>query len=219
MTSLPLTGLWFGIVLGLRHALEPDHLTAIATILTETGSVRRTLRVGVAWGVGHCLSIVAVVLALTLLQRRMPARLEDVFELFVALMLLSLGARSLRRAYLGPVANHDCAGAPAHVHSRHGAFATRSLVMGLVHGLAGSGLLTAMVAAQFPGVTSRLIFVALFGAGATIGMALLSGLLGGPLARAGRRPAVARALAAGAGALSSVFGFVWGIPVLLKLLR
>jgi hypothetical protein len=219
MSSLPLTGLLFGIVLGLRHALEPDHLTAIATILTETGSVRRTMQVGVAWGIGHCASILAVVLVLTVLRTHMPARLEELFELFVAIMLLLLGARSLRRAFLGGVQDHACSSAPPHVHLGHGAFAIRSLVMGLVHGLAGSGLLTAMVSARFPGVPSRLIFVALFGVGATVGMAVLSGLLGGPLARAGRKPRVAQWMAAGAGALSTVFGFVWGVPVLLKLLR
>ena len=107
MSTLPLTGVFFGLVLGLRHALEPDHLSAIATILTETGSVRRTMQVGIAWGVGHCASILLVASILTILQVHMPARLEALFELLVAVMLLVLGARSLRRAFLGALAAHD----------------------------------------------------------------------------------------------------------------
>ena len=206
--------LWFGLVLGLRHALEPDHLTVIATILAETGSLRRMLRVGIAWGVGHCASILGVALILGALQARMPPRLESLFELAVIVMLLGLGARSLVRAWRG-------AATPAATLSSlqvgRWAFTRRGLTMGLVHGLAGSGLLTAMVTARFPGVAARLVFVLLFGLGATLGMALLSGLVGAPLARAARAPASARAVTAVAGLLSLALGLWWSLPLVRAL--
>src|SRR5581483_5236658 len=97
MSSLTLTGLAFGLVLGLRHAIEPDHLAVIATILTETRSLRRMARVGVVWGVGHGSSLLAVTFVLAALRVKLSTRVDDAFELLVALMLLGFGGRASPR--------------------------------------------------------------------------------------------------------------------------
>jgi hypothetical protein len=122
-------------------------------------------------------------------------------------MLVVLGIRAVAGAFGGP--------APPRVHDHlQPRLATRSLFIGLVHGLAGSGALTTLVLAELPSTPARLGYIALFGCGSMLGMALLSGLVGWPLARFGRSRRVAAGLALTTGAISVVFGVAWGIHVL-----
>src|SRR5882762_3020941 len=93
-----LTGSALGSLLGMRHALEPDHLTAVSTLVTasagERGGVRAAM-LGASWGLGHTLSLVIVGAVLVGLRAEMPARIADLFELFVAIMLVGLGVRAI----------------------------------------------------------------------------------------------------------------------------
>ena len=97
-------------------------------------------------------------------------------------------------------------------------FARRSLLVGSVHGLAGSGALTALVASRLSSTPERLFYVGLFGLGSVMGMSALSGVAGWPLARLGRSPTVARVLMTGTGLLAFGLGIVWGLPLLAELL-
>ena len=105
------TGSTLGAVLGMRHALEPDHLAAVSTLVAEERRSTRAMFLGVCWGVGHTLALVAVGAALIGLRAEMPPRMTDVFELGVALMLVALGTRAIRRAArqgsVGPSAVHQ----------------------------------------------------------------------------------------------------------------
>jgi ABC-type nickel/cobalt efflux system permease component RcnA len=227
--TVTLTGALLGIVLGARHALEPDHLAAVAVLAADSPGVRRGAWLGAIWGIGHSLSLFAVGLLLTLTAAVMPDRLADVFELGVAVMLMVLGARavarSLREGRVGPRVHHHHHGGAhahegphAHLHVGRWTFAQRPLLIGLVHGLAGSGALTALVFAELPSHAARLLFMALFGFGSALGMAVVSGLAGFPLARLGRDPRTARAVFAAAGLMSAVFGAFWGWPLVQRLL-
>ena len=162
-----LTGSALGSLLGMRHALEPDHLTAVSTLMTSVPGERSGIRaamLGATWGLGHTLSLVVVGAVLVVLRAEMPARVADLFELFVAIMLVGLGVRAIvvavRQGPIGPAHTHhhgplvhNHAGAAPHVHVRLRGFrfggqvewtlATRPLVVGAIHGLAGSGALTA----------------------------------------------------------------------------
>ena len=114
---------------------------------------------------------------------------------------------------------HTHAGAPAHVHIGHWTLARRPLLVGAVHGLAGSGALTALVLATLPSTAARITYMALFGFGSTLGMAALSGLLGWPLARIGPHQAVARGVSALVGCVSRRrSGSSWGYPFTSRLL-
>ena len=223
-----LTGLLLGLLLGVRHAIEPDHLAAVSVLSTERPGTSRGALLGALWGVGHSVALLVVVLVLTLFQSGMPARLADSFELVVALMLVLLGTnairRSLRDAAHGPEVAHSHTGghhshptSARHIHFGRFAIAPRPLLVGLVHGLAGSGALTALVIVEMPTVSARVAYVLLFGLGSVVGMMALSGLAGWPLARMTRNPAVARAVTALAGAGSIGFGIVWGWPLAGKL--
>src|SRR5579871_6887129 len=125
-----LTGSALGTVLGMRHALEPDHLTAVSTLVTGERSSLRAAMLGASWGVGHTLSLVVVGAALVVMRAEMPAHVADAFELLVAVMLVVLGVRAIAMAVRqGPVGPahvhhhgdvvHNHAGTTAHVHVGH----------------------------------------------------------------------------------------------------
>ena len=92
------------------------------------------------------------------------------------------------------------------------------LLIGAVHGLAGSGALTALVLATLPTTASRLAYMTLFGLGSTIGMAVLSGLLGWPLARLGAHHLVARPVALAVGGVSTIWAWPGAMPPIARLL-
>ena len=218
----------FGSLLGMRHALEPDHLAAVSTLISREQSSYKAAMLGAWWGIGHTSALVVVGTGLVLLRAEMPARVADLFELGVALMLIVLGTRTLmqaaRQGAHGPTRVHQHGwtvhqhpGIPAHVHIGRWTFARRPLLIGAIHGLAGSGALTALVLATLPSTSARLTYMALFGLGSTAGMAALSGLLGWPLARIGTHHAVARGIALVVGGLSASLGIVWGYPLVLRL--
>jgi hypothetical protein len=112
---------------------------------------------------------------------------------------------------------HAHQGVPAHIHIGAWTLARRPLLVGAVHGLAGSGALTALVLTTLPSTAARLSYIALFGLGSTIGMAALSGLLGWPIARLGQHRGLARAVSLVVGCVSTALGFFWGYPLIGRL--
>src|SRR5215510_5234848 len=97
-----ITSSGFASLLGMRHALEPDHIAAVSTLVSREQSGYRAAWLGVCWGLGHTLSLLVAGLALVLVRVEMPAGLADAFELAVAAMLIGLGLRSvLQSARLG----------------------------------------------------------------------------------------------------------------------
>jgi nitrile hydratase accessory protein len=211
----------FGSLLGVRHALEPDHLAAVATLMTGERSSAKAAWLGACWGLGHTLTLLMAGALLVVLRIEMPVFASEVFELAVVLMLVGFGVRAIYQgAYGGPAA-------PTHSHApgRTSHFlrmppptlARRPLVVGAVHGLAGSGALIALVMSTLPSTPTRLSYLVLFGIGSTVGMAVLSGLLGWPLARVGSHRATARSLSLAVGCVSTVLGLVWGYPLIGRL--
>jgi hypothetical protein len=219
-----LTGSGLGSLLGMRHALEPDHLAAMTTLVSRERSSLRAALLGAWWGIGHTLALIAVGTALVAVRAELPAAVSDAFEFGVALMLIALGIRSIRLAALQAPGGprhlhrhgrivHSHAAVPAHVHIGSWTFARRPLLVGAVHGLAGSGALTALVLTTLPTTAARLMYVLLFGVGSTLGMAALSGVLGWPLARFGTHHRVARGISLAAGGVSIGIGIWWGLGV------
>jgi hypothetical protein len=221
-----LTSSGFGSLLGMRHALEPDHLAAVSTLVSrERDSVKAAL-LGMCWGLGHTAGLVVVGAVLVLLRAELPAGVADLFELFVAIMLVALGSRAVLQAirqgqpvhqHRHAFAVHSHSGMPAHVHIGAWTLARRPLLVGAIHGLAGSGALTALVLTTLPSTTARLSYMALFGLGSTVGMAALSGLLGWPLARLGSHHTVARGISFAVGGMSVMLGVFWGYPLVTRM--
>lgn len=229
MTAI-LAGWMVAFVLGLRHALDPDHLAAVSNIVADRPARPRTaVLVGTLWGLGHASALFVVGGLLLALRLRLPEGAANALELAVACMLVLLGARSLRsalregrRGWAAPHTHdgkrHEHPGAHDHVHVGPWAFARRPLLVGLVHGLAGSGALAAAALASMPSLPAGLAYMVVFGVGSTAGMALLAGLAGVPLGRLARgRHARAGALSL-AGTVSIVMGVAWGAPAVMTLL-
>jgi len=223
---LPLLGL--GLVLGLHHAFDVDHLVAVLAIVSERRGLWRSSLVGVAWGVGHTTSLFAVALLTIALHAQIPSWASQAFELAVALMLVALGGRLLAAVLRGQTLHahrHTHAGmvhahphfhpsvAPPHEHlpSQRTPF-----VVGLVHGLAGSAGLMLAFAASMHEPSRAVAFVMAFGLGSIAGMAMTGAAFALPaLALAGRFTSVEPWLR-GAAALMSV---AVGIDVALELGR
>jgi hypothetical protein len=225
----PLSAGLLGLVVGARHALEPDHLAAVCTVVTDTRTSRRASSIGAAWGAGHTAAVLVVGAIALAARSELPEWLSSAFELGVAVMLLGLGARALASALRdgreGPpvVHHHDGvphahAGPSDHLHAARWTIARRPFLIGLVHGLAGSGALTAWAVASVPSTAGALAYLALFGAGSILGMAVLTGALGMSLHRWVRSVRGRLRLARASGALSVVLGLAWGYGPLLRLL-
>lgn len=174
-----------GLLLGVRHAFEPDHLAAVSTLASRPGApLWNSARLGLIWGVGHTLTVAIVVGIIVVVGVQLPPRLWPAAELLVALLLILLGVlviwRYVRGRWHMHVHAHPTAAPHFHLHShtddathRHQhamVDARRSLGFGVAHGLAGSGAIAALLVAAVPDATSRLVYFAAFGAGTIAGM-------------------------------------------------
>jgi hypothetical protein len=199
-----------GFTQGTRHALEPDHLTAVSTLVAEHKSARASVAYAAAWGLGHATVLFVLGGALLALRRELPARVAAGFELLVAAMLVVLGARALGAAARAWRDRRTEVSSPVRPTAR------RPLVVGMIHGLAGTGGLTVAVLGTFTSLAESLAFLVVYGLGAAAAMTGLAGTLGLPLARLARRPGGMAALLTATGVLSIAVGCLWAYPVLAR---
>jgi high-affinity nickel-transport protein len=179
------------LLLGMRHAADPDHVLAVATIVSRERSIRRAARVGMIWGLGHGITLALIGGSVIVFRVALSHTVELSLEFAVALMLILLGGLTLVRK-----------------HSEAAALSTlRPLTVGFVHGMAGSAAASVLVLSTASDVRLALVYLLVFGIGTLLGMAVMTSVLASPsllAARKGTRTqAVFRALA---GALTLVFG-------------
>ena len=217
-----------GLLLGLRHAFEPDHLAAVSTLATRQRRLWPAARLGIAWGVGHTAAVGAVSLAVVSLGITLPPRLWPTAELAVAAMLVALGATVVSRYARGRwhIHRHAHGAAPhlhlhshatdgAHAHRHSSGDVHRSLGFGLLHGLAGSAAVIVLLVAAAPSAALRLAYVAAFGLGTVVGMLAVSFLLGGVVRLASERgERWATVLHLGSAAGSVIVGLLLAVEVL-----
>jgi ABC-type nickel/cobalt efflux system permease component RcnA len=226
LSAFALLGL--GLVFGLKHATEADHIVAVSSIVSEQRSLLRSALVGALWGIGHTASLIVVGIIVLALRVTVPESVASWLEFGVALMIIALGAsallRALRRRADVHLHQHKHDGVShVHVHfheqgTEHtGTVAAHShavsrigfkpLLVGAMHGLAGSATLTLLVLTQINSTALGLLYLTVFGIGSIFGMLLMSGLIGLPFALSARRfNGVHYSLQTIAGALSIVFG-------------
>lgn len=187
------TVLAIGFVLGLQHAVEADHLAAVSTIVSEKKSLWTASLVGGMWGVGHTISLFAVGLLVLLLKFQISETTEAKLEAIVGGMLILLGLNALRKLFTAKqihVHAHEH-GTREHVHFHthgteteavsHHRFSPRSVVIGMVHGLAGSAALMLLVVPTIPSPIVALAYILIFGVGSIGGMMAMSFLIGLPI--------------------------------------
>jgi high-affinity nickel-transport protein len=189
-----------GFLLGLKHATDADHVVAITTIVSRERSFRRAAWIGGLWGIGHSLTVFLVGGALVVFRIAMPPRLGLALEFGVALMLILLGFSNLVSAGSAASHSHD-------VSARFNGI--RAVVIGIVHGLAGSAAAAILVLAAIPDTVYALAYLVIFGVGTIAGMTLITAMLAAPSVYAADRVVrLQRGIRFAAGALSLLFGIV-----------
>ncbi len=196
--------LGLGFLLGMQHALEADHVAAVSSIAARRTDIADVVKHGLTWGIGHTLTLFAFAGAALGLGRAIPEYLARPIEGAVGIMLVGLGAHVLWRLWRDRVHfhkhSHDDGTVHVHAHSHAGevlpharaphahghAFRWRTLLVGLMHGMAGSAALLVLTVSQAPSVAVGLGYVALFGIGSMFGMGALSAVIAVPLALSAR---------------------------------
>ncbi len=199
------TTLALGFVLGLRHALDADHLAAVSTFVTGERSLRRSSLIGVFWGLGHTGALLAFGLAIAAFRIAISPSLSRLLEFLVGCMLVVLGLNALRKLRAGPrvhIHAHEHDGirhTHPHVHLGHAdhihehqvlRLGGRPFVVGVVHGLAGTATMMLLVVGAIPSLLLAAGYILVFGAGSIGGMVIMSLLLSLPVALAAKRLAV-----------------------------
>ena len=222
--------LGLGLVFGLKHATEVDHIIAVSSIVSEHRRLSGSAAVGGLWGVGHTVALVIVGAIVLAVRVAIPEVVSSWLEFGVALMIIGLGVmavvRALQRrsdAHFHPHSHggvthdhlhfHDAQTAhvaevvPSHSHA-FAQIGIKPLIVGAMHGLAGSGALTVLVLTQIDSASLGLLYLVVFGLGSIVGMLVMSFLVGLPFALTGKKLGTLHyGLQTAAGVLSVAFGF------------
>ncbi len=197
-----MTGVLFlGFLLGLQHAMEADHLAALASLAARSPSRRNVVRHGVVWGLGHMVTLSAFAGAVILFEQTVGPTLAGWLEIAVGAMLMFLGGHLLYRLHRDRIhfhahrhgdgrvhlhAHSHAGEATPHGQSRHDhghrrGFPLRSLLVGMMHGLAGSAALVVLAGAALSSPLDGVYYVLIFGLGSVIGMVALSLVIAIPM--------------------------------------
>jgi hypothetical protein len=193
-----------GFLLGMQHALEADHIAAVSSIAARRSDVRDIVKHGLTWGLGHTLTLFIFAGAAILLGHAIPEAVARPIESAVGVMLIGLGTHVLWRLWrdrvhfhahrhgdgVSHIHVHSHAGeTTAHASSAHGhahGFRWRTLLVGLMHGMAGSAALLVLAVSQAANPATAVAYVLLFGIGSMLGMGALSAVIAVPLAVSAR---------------------------------
>jgi hypothetical protein len=188
------------ILLGLRHATDPDHLTAVSTLVAgDRADTRKAGRLGLAWGLGHATTLFAFGLPIVLYRSYLPDAVQTAAETLIGLVIVALAARLLLRW------RESRRGTGRHLHAARSPL--QAYGIGLVHGIGGSAGVGVLLLASIPDHVEAVVALGLFAAFTAVSMSLASTSFGWVLSRgAVQRSFVS--VAPALGALSLGFG-VW----------
>ena len=196
--------LGLGFLLGMQHALEADHIAAVSSLAARRTNVADIVKHGLTWGLGHTLTLFVFAGVAILLGHAIPEHVARPLEAAVGVMLIGLGTHVLWRLWRDRVhfhrhshrdgTTHFHAHSHAHETVRHDrsphahehGFRWRSLLVGLMHGMAGSAALLVLAVSQAANPVYGLLYVLVFGLGSMFGMGALSSVIAVPLAVSAR---------------------------------
>jgi len=192
-------------VIGMTHALEADHVAAVSTMASRQRTIGQIVRTGAVWGMGHTLTLMAFAGAALVLGMGIGDNFARWLEFTVGIMLIGLGGHLLYRMFRDRVhfhahkhhaplphfhAHSHAGESRDHTQSRHQhshePFPVRALIVGMMHGMAGSAALLVLSATTAPTLTIGFIYVVVFGVGSILGMASLSAVIAVPIAYSAR---------------------------------
>ena len=192
-----------GLLIGMQHALEADHLAAVSSIVARKASARRIISHGAFWGIGHTITLMGVAGGALYLGLKISVETSAWMETIVGVMLVLLGGNLLARLIKGRIHfhfhRHNAEKLHIHAHSHAGekgtheklshnhehldVFPWRTLLIGMVHGMAGSAALLVLATQTVSSPLVGICYVGIFALGSVFGMASLSALVAIPLSR------------------------------------
>src|SRR4051812_4687227 len=217
VTLLSILGL--GFILGIKHAIEPDHVIAVSTIASQSKKLWHASLAGVFWGIGHTVTLFIVGIILILMKGEIPEKWAMSLEFLVGIMLVYLGVKTIlsfknihvhRHDHDGDdhkhVHSHTNSGEHEHKHQHKNATYLKSMFIGLVHGLAGSGAMVLLTISTVKSVGEAAIYILIFGGGTVIGMLFFTTIIGIPFVLSKKNKTISRPLGILTGVISTVFG-------------
>ena len=216
-----------GLILGLKHSLDPDHVVAVSTIVSEYRNPFRSFWVGVSWGLGHTTTLLLIGIVIIALRLTIPDRLALLVEFFVGIMLIGLGLQVIYQFRKKRVHQHrhgherddhqhfhSHAQNPSHPQRHHRIpgvgkpfFRKKSYLVGTVHGVAGSAALTLLVLASIESPLAGMVYILLFGLGSVLSMGVMTIFISFPFVfSANRLPNLNRGIQFAVGTASILFG-------------
>jgi len=221
MNTALLTTLVLGFALGMKHALDADHVVAVSTIVSQYRNPLKATLVGIFWGIGHTATLLLVGIAVIVFKLAIPDQLALSMEFLVGVVLFALGVQILwqYRPIKKHIHIHDH-GSELHAHEHidhrkgdgedvqhHSPRQHRSLLLGMIHGLAGSAALMLLVLSTIQSPVEGVVYILIFGVGSILGMMVISTLIGLPFAlSSGRFASLNHTIRFIAGSLSTVLG-------------
>ncbi|MFC4800086.1 sulfite exporter TauE/SafE family protein [Neobacillus sp. GCM10023253] len=200
--------LTLGFILGIRHAIEPDHVIAVSTIASQSKKLWHASLAGVFWGIGHTATLFIIGIFLILMKNDIPEKWSMTLEFLVGIMLVYLGIAAMLSIRKKRTTNHE------HGHVHNPPFAKRgryykSLFIGFVHGLAGSAAMVLLTMSTVHSVWEGALYIIVFGLGTVLGMLIFTTIIGIPFIMSMKQMVTSRALIVTTGAVSTVFGFYY----------
>lgn len=216
--------LGLGFLMGIKHAIEPDHVIAVSTIASRSKSLWRSSMAGAFWGIGHTATLLAVGFFLFLFKSEISDKWSMSLEFLVGIMLVVLGVASVRTFNNRVHAHNHSHGEQRHTHfhmredHNHGHEHThstdkvsyhKSMLIGLVHGLAGSAAMALLTLSTVDTMWQGMLYIAVFGVGTILGMLLFTTAIGIPFVLTSRKFRVNRVLTVLTGGLSTLYGLYY----------
>ena len=222
-----IAALGLGLLLGTKHSLDPDHVVAVSTIVSEYRNPLKSFWVGVSWGLGHTVTLFLVGVVIIALRLTISGQMALLLEFLVGIMLVGLGAQVVYGFWKKRVHQHSHGheeSSHQHYHSHaqethvnqvhHGEtgigkpfLRKKSFLVGTVHGLAGSAALTLLILASIESPVAGMVYILVFGLGSILSMGIMTILISLPfVASANKLPNLNRVIQFAVGALSMVFG-------------
>ena len=232
-----------GLIIGLRHSTDGDHIVAVSTMARDYRSIFKGLWIGVSWGLGHSTPLIILGGFILLFKDTVMEIYESVavfFEFGVAIMLIFLGLQVFWKIYKGDFHIHDHehdAGKHQHIHGSHAHeesnqnahqenqhgpfpellpfFRLKSYTIGVVHGLAGSAAVMLAILSTTPSLFSGILFLIFFSIGTMVSMAIFTMLISAPFAMSAKPGNIGNTVISLAGLLSILLGMALGADIAL----
>ena len=194
MIILPFGLIGLGFLSGVRHAFDADHIAAVSTIVSRQKSIAKSAITGAFWGIGHGIALLAVGFFVILFKARIPEKITLMLEAAVGIMLILLGINVILTMKKSMIHFHrHMHGNFKHVHfhshklEKHHNHKHSSMLVGFIHGLAGSAALALIALATISSAWIGLLYILLFSMGSIAGMVLVTSAISLPFAMIPKR--------------------------------